>query len=337
MTRATSTTRARLAPTYDVYGLRLATHHQLDYHVPRCAGPADLTFATVTAPPLPAGWEDTPARFDPTARGGVDERVGAVLVVGDCTVVRFPEIADFFVFHDRILAQLLDPDYVFALELLLLGSVVALWLELHGVPTLHAASVAVDGHAVGFLATNKGGKSTLAAAFVQRGAALLGDDLLPLEHEGATVVARPGYPQMRFWPEQAERLLGSTRRWPRVQPGSPKLRVAVGPEGFGSFAAVPCPLARLYLPERCDDAEGVTITHLGLGERVVELVRHSFLAGVLEALALAPKRFTAFGSVARRVPVARLRYPSGIEHLDAVCESVIADLNERRPVSTAER
>ncbi len=57
--------------------------------------------------------------------------------------------------------------------------------------------------------TEPSGKSSLAASFMQNGHPLLTGDILPLEQntDGA-FFARPGYPIMRMWPEEALRFLG---------------------------------------------------------------------------------------------------------------------------------
>lgn len=308
------------------YGLRIASAFPFRFTMLECSGASDLRFALVDEAPLATGWERTAPSFDNARPGQASDMVDQVLRVGDCVVVRFRDAADYFLWDDRILCHLRDPGYAHGVEIWLFGTVLALWLELRGVPTLHAASVVVDGQAASFLATNKGGKSTLAMALVQAGARLLGDDQLPLERNGERTLGRPGYPQMRFWPEQARRLLGGVGDLERVQPGSPKLRVPVGEGGFGRFHAQAVPVQALYLPER-DASHVIEVLRVPLGEALTELVRHSFLVGVLEALGLAPQRFQAFAALLRQAPLRRLRYPSGLEHLEAVREAILNDLS----------
>ncbi len=313
----------------EVYGLRIASAFPFRFTMRTSDGPADLAFAMVDAAPLDPGWDELPASFDNARPDQYSDMVHRVVRVDDCVVARFADAADFFLWNDRILCHLREQRLAHGVEIWLFGTVLALWLELRGVPTLHAASVVVDDRVASFLATNKGGKSTLAITLVQAGARLLGDDQLTLERRGECVVARPGYPQMRFWPEQAERLLGSTVGLERVQPGSPKLRVAVGEGGFGAFHGDASPMQALYLPER-DASEAVEIVPVPFGEALTELVRHSFLAGVLEALGLAPQRFHAFAALLRQAPLRRLRYPSGLEHLPDVRTAILDDLSRTR-------
>ena len=307
------------------YGLRIASTFPFRFAMLDASGEPDLRFAMVGDAPLPAGWERTAPSFDTTLPGQVSAMVDRVVRVGDCVVVRFDHSADFFLWDDRILCQLHDARMAHGVEIWLFGTVLALWLELRGLPTLHAASVVVDGHAASFLASSKGGKSTLAMTLVQGGAALLGDDQLPLERRGDRTFGRPGYPQMRLWPEQAEHLLGCAARLEPVQPGSPKLRVPVGLDGVGTFHAEAAALRALYLPQR-DASDVIEIVPVAFGEALLALVRHSFLAGVLEALGLAPQRFHTFAALLRQAPLRQVRYPSGTRHLGAVREAILGDL-----------
>jgi len=251
----------------------------------------------------------------------------AVYVLPEFTLMRFNDAADFYVRPGRIACHLYDERYHFAIEIWLLGTVLAYLLELDGTQVLHASVVEVDGLGVGFLASNKGGKSSLAAAFVQAGGRLLSDDLLALRFTDAGVMALPGYPQMRMWPEQAERLIGSTSGLPRVQPSQAKLRVPLTRVGSGGFCAEPRRLAALYLPERDDGGmRPVAFERLGAAEAMTELTRHSFLAPLLGSGEWVPRRFSAFGRVLAKVPVKRLRYPSGVERLRGVVEGVAEDV-----------
>ena len=275
---------ANTPSTWSLYGVRLTSAHDFVNAVPR-AGPvvpadaAELTFADVTEAPLPPGWERTPHRYASRVMIDDDTSFLYVLDVGECSVLRFSEVVDFFVWPGRILCHRHDPAYDFMVELHLLGFVMAYWLERRGVLALHAAGVTVDGHAVGLLATNAGGKSSLAASLMRVGHPLLSDDILPIELAGATPLARPSYPQMRMWPETARHFVGSDALAP-VHPRLDKRRVPVGPGGFGAFDPLARPLAVLYLPERVDGGS-TTLSDLPFAEAVFALERYAFLAGML--------------------------------------------------------
>lgn len=265
-------------------------------------------------------------------------------------------------------------------EIQLLGTVLALQMELQGRLALHASAVAIDvgseraalgpgglradgsagkvSAAVLFLAAHGGGKTTLALDFVRAGADLVADDLSIVELEpgeaggsgdsgGAKVW--PAFPQMRLWPDHAATLLGEVaERLSPVLPGAPKLRVPVACEGLpggvvgslettaqaGSFRRRPVPLRRLYLPQREESAreariEAVRIEPLSGPEMLMEVLRAAFVGGLLERLQDPRRRqgrLDLAAGLLSRVPMKRLIYPSGLEHLSAVRAAVEKDL-----------
>src|SRR5438270_8353143 len=75
----------------------------------------------------------------------------------------------------------------------LLGPVLAFVLRRRGTLALHASAVALGGRAVAIAAAPGGGKSTTAAAFAERGASILTEDVLPIEWRDGEPWARGGY------------------------------------------------------------------------------------------------------------------------------------------------
>jgi len=230
--------------------------------------------------------------------------------------------------------------------------VLSFWLERQGIPALHASAVLIGGRAVAFLSSNQGGKSGLAATLMQSVHPLLTDDILPVEEQDGVFLGRPGYPTIRMWPDEAACFLGAYEHLPLVHPELTKRRVPVGGDGFGSFCDTSQPLACIYLPDR-RDASGASTTpeisavgHPGRHpsqpdgavpntdveilpvsprDAVIELIRHSFSAHQVEAAGLAPQRLNFFARLAQQVPMRRLIYPAGFEHLPRVREAILGD------------
>jgi hypothetical protein len=75
---------------------------------------------------------------------------------------------------------------------LLFAQVLPLATSLQGLGVFHASAVAVEGTALAFIAASGTGKTSLAVHLVDRGAALLTDDVLALEGGGPTVLAHHG-------------------------------------------------------------------------------------------------------------------------------------------------
>lgn len=315
-------------PVYSLYGLSLASDFPFANQLEEGTGTPGLTFRVAEAPTT--GWEGRMPVYASPFRLDSGQSVFYVYRQDNYHVLRFTEVADFYLWSDSIICHLLDPDYDYMIEIYLLGVVFSVWMELLGLPALHASVAVVEDHAAAFLATNSGGKSSLAATLMQAGYPLLTDDVLPLEHHSERLfLGRPGYPQMRMWPDQAQRFLGCYEDLEIVHPAYSKRRVPVGEDGLGTFRDEPVPLACLYLPERRDPVEwgtGIEIVSVPRVEALVSLIGQSFVPRTVEALGLQKQRLGFFASLVAEVPVRRLIYPNGFDHLPSVRSAILDDL-----------
>lgn len=316
-----------MAESYQVFGLRLETGFDFSARLPCGGSGREIRFDR--APDLgealrcPHG----PPVYSSSLRG---PRGGPVLQVFEkdgAFLLSFPGVAVFSVGTDGISYSPAPPERRDLIEVRFLGTVLAFFLERSGVPVLHASAVDVDGRAVAFLGNNRGGKTGLAASFLRAGFSLLGDDLAPLDAGSEPVMVRPGIPQMKAWPDLAHHLLGGIEGLPRVLETIEKRWIPVGPPaGFGSFCGEPRPLGSVYLPRREEASAQVRIEALRPRDAVVELLRTSFLARLVDALGWQPRRLDLLSRLAAATPVRRLVYPAGFEHLDRVRDAVLADL-----------
>lgn len=321
---------------YRLFGLCVESDHRLQ--APMTLAPPEATpelhfrCALGTQPPAPPD-----LLYASPEHNRLGESVVQLYATPHGVLMRFPRVADFRLSPGEIDCRLADPDLAFMIDICLLGHVMAYYLELSGVAALHAGAVAWGGQAVLFAADRTGGKSTLVASAVAAGLALLADDIAALELRGGAVWCRPGFPQMKLTPEQAQRFAGGAEGFGLVHPSFAKLNVPA--ERVGSLATAPLPLARIYLVERRAEAApdaSVSIEPVAPGEALIQLVRHSFLAELLDGHAAHPgfagmdslhtQRFHRLAALARAVAVRRLCYPSGYQHLPAVHAAVRADL-----------
>jgi hypothetical protein len=309
---------------YSLYGITLATAFDFAWPIPRGDGPPDVRFECRGTAPLAVDLDAVPSVLDLRADAS-QERIGISFHrLEGVDVVRFVDHADHYVWPDRIVCHLHDPSLAWLVEIQLLGMVLALWLELRGTATLHASTAVVAGRAVAFLGTKGGGKTTAATALVAAGHPLLVDDLLALERTGSEVLAQPGYPMLRLWPEQAEHFVAGHAALPLVHPSFTKRRVEVG-AGFGSYHASAVPLGRIYLPVRRDGGE-VVIEPIPSRHALIATVKNSFLHDAVHGLGLAGSRLGALAEVLQHVPVRRLTYPSGFDRLPELVAAVAADV-----------
>jgi hypothetical protein len=309
---------------YWVYGRVVESNLPLEDRLLRASGAPDLTFAFRRAQLSPVA-QDEERLFDLPGRAPDGESPVSLHRWGDQLIVRFPPVSEFWIGAGRITCHAPRVEHDYLVKIQLLGTVLALWLELRGVRTLHASAVEVEGRAVAFMSPKGGGKTSLAAAFLRRGRPLLTEDLLALEPTDRAVIAAPGYPLLRMWPEQAQHFLDTWEDLEIVHPAYSKRWVTVGPD-LGHFSAGSRSLACLYLLERRDSREEIEIAALPGSESLMQLVRNSFMVPLVDALGLRAERLNGLADVAGRVPVRRVAYPSGLPRLPDVCQAIEQDL-----------
>ncbi len=179
-----------------------------------------------------------------------------------------------------------------------LGPGLLLALALHGVFTLHAGAVAVDGAAVVLVGPSGAGKSTLARELAATpGCERLADDVLPCETGTGGLAALPHYPQLKL-PAADQYAAGRPER---------------------------VPVRAVYELCPADDARGpVSLAPVAGGAAVVVLAAHTVAARLFDAPLL--ERHLAFCSAAAAAaPVARVRFPRRLDALPAVVAALLAD------------
>ena len=161
---------------------------------------------------------------------------------------------------------------------------------LRGLEVLHASGVVVGGRALLFAGAPCAGKSSLAAALLHRGAALLSDDTVALELRDGALLAHPGAALLHLQAVEHERLseleravLGPPAAFPHKRRHHPRV------------AASPAPFGRLFLLERAThgppverlaavDPFALLASTFNLSVRTPErLLRHLDLAAALAA------------------------------------------------------
>jgi hypothetical protein len=314
-----------------LFGITLAGGFPFTTRLETGQGTADLTVSLLDRSPVPGRWKREDPVYRSTLRDSDGESLARLYRLEGCEALCFSQVADFYLRPDSIACHPVAQEHPHLVEIRLLGTVLAYWLERQGLPTLHASAVQAGSRAVALLGRQGGGKSSLAAALMREGASLLTDDVLPVEERDGVFLGRPGYPQMRMWPDQADHFLGHHADLPVVHPGYSKRRVAVGPDGFGAFHGAALPLGCLYIVERRERRERrpegpVEIHGVSPREAFFELVRHSFTPYLVEAAGLQPGRIDLFARLVRRVPVRRLVYPSGYGRLPEVAAAVLRDV-----------
>lgn len=313
---------------YSLYGLTLASDFSFTSRLEPTQNNPDLSFNCQLEPPIHVNlsaitpvytsWPKTPTGYPVITLYRLDE----------LDVLRCEGLLDFYIWPNRIVCHQLDPDDGHLVELRFLGTVMAYWLEQSGIPAFHASTTIVNSKAIGFLASSYTGKTTLTATFVNAGYPMLADDVLVVREDGDSYWGQPGYPLMRMWPEQAETFIENYETLPTVHPQSLKRQVPIGPDGFGSFKNQPYPLQALFLLERIDGDAAININLLPPPHVMFRLLENAFLHEVFHVLPGVSTRLELIGRLVQQIPVYRLSYPAGFEHLPKVCSAILASLED---------
>ena len=290
-------------------------------------GPVDLEISVAADRPAAGGAAATtvyesPERLEDGQPALVVERAAG------WDRLRFSRVADVLCAGSAIRVERHPAASDDLVEIQLLGTVLAFWFERAGELVLHGSAVELDGRAVAFIAGNGRGKSSLAAQLMTLGRPLVTDDLVVVDAAGPAPRIRPGYPQMRFWPDAAIRFVHDPEALDHVHPDFDKRRLPVGPDGFGTFCDRTLPLAAVYLPRRlrgAGAAEAMAMPVAPAGA-VLELVARSFMPRLVEAAGWQGDRLGRLARVVETVPVRWLDYPSGYDRLERVARAVLADL-----------
>lgn len=313
---------------YHLYGLILETEFEFRNRLIPAAESArsDCSFAIAEGEvPLPD--VSFRRRFESHVRHD-GEPIFCVDEFPDRTVLAFPGVIQYHLIgNTEIVAEpvgMIERDLI---EIHFLGLVCAFVLERKGILAMHAAAVVRPQGALAFLAYNRGGKTSLAATFVQAGDSLLTDDILAVRSDGEYSIGAPGHPQMRMWPEQAEVLVGESEAFDRVLPDVTKRIVPLGAVGSGGFCSEPQPVAALIVPQRSDDSSApISLERVAPSEAFRIVLGNGFIAQIAEASGMLRGRFAAITHLVGTAPMYRLKYPSGVEHLPRVRDAILARL-----------
>lgn len=210
----------------------------------------------------------------------------------------------------------------------LLGQLLPVASVLNGHEVLHASAVAIDGHAVAFVAGTGVGKSSLALNLVLRGHSLMADDVVAVSLRGGAPVAHPGPAVAKLRHAEMARIgarlaaLGGV-----IGPDDDGVRLVVERESRAR------PLAALYLLDRVRVGEAATFRRIDPDFRLL-------LANSFDFLVTSPERMRRqleiFAALADSVPVFRVSVPPTID-ADGLASSVVAHLRDDVTISGRQR
>jgi hypothetical protein len=210
----------------------------------------------------------------------------------------------------------------------LLGPILRRVLMLRGVLCLHASAIVLDGRAVALAGPMGSGKSTTAAAFARRGAAVLTDDLVALATRGEEFLVQPGPRLIRLWPDVSEAVSGSPDALPRLTPNWDKRFL---PLEAAASSTEPAPLAAIYLfAGASTDRTAPRLTPLSARDALIGLVAESRCAYPLDSSQLGAE-YRMLGRLRQSVRIRRLVPHTSLDRLQQLCDVIEEDVHVHAP------
>jgi hypothetical protein len=210
----------------------------------------------------------------------------------------------------------------------LLGPMLGFVLRLRGVLSLHASVIEVDGQALGFMGEAGAGKSSLAAAFAQKGFAVMSDDILALQRRDGAYFAQSGYPRLRLWPDSARALFGTANALPKLTPNWDKRYLALDSEPF-RFQSNRRPLSAIYLlGDGAQAQSSAPVQPMKARDALLALLKEN-AQGMLLSSADRAREFAQIADLVKRVPVRRLCTCEETPYPADLAEAILADFDPR--------
>ncbi|MBO1254246.1 hypothetical protein J3L16_00950 [Alteromonas sp. 5E99-2] len=203
----------------------------------------------------------------------------------------------------------------------------SLFLELNGVPCIHANALEKGGEAILLIAPSRMGKSSLSAALVSTGYTLLTDDMAALYHNrDLGFHTYPSWSKLRLWPDSTESMLSNidVQSTKSVHSRFSKTEVMVHSK-VDPNQAVKIKGAYLLNRIQSDDTSYETsIEPIAPSNAAIITMQNSMLADAYRALGQEIKRLALIAKYIETIPFYQVNYKSGFDIINTVAEKISA-------------
>ena len=183
--------------------------------------------------------------------------------------------------------------------------------------TMHASAVAIEGQVAAFIGDKGWGKSTMASALFRRGHEVITDDVLGIDvSEMERPYARPGFPQLKLWPDAVEGSLGEDPdSMERIYEQSDKrVRRLDAPTSLEAK-----PLADIYVLGGSDE---LRIEPLSSQQAFLHLMQHAYTKRILQKTGGAAWHLDQVTRVVNQVSVWTLCRPNDLSLLPEIARQI---------------
>jgi hypothetical protein len=208
-----------------------------------------------------------------------------------------------------------------SIRLFLLGSSMGALLMQRNVFLLHANAIKIGNQCISFAGASGIGKSTLAAAFLQKGYSILTDDVCAIDSKGDVL---PGFPHIKLWADASRHMAIETQSLRKIRPTLDKFSVPAGTQFYGS----PLPLKVVYILD-AHNHNSFKFTQLNSSQKFNPLKNNTYRGQYLKGLCRVQSHFKQCGMIASQVEVVHITRPNRGFQLNALIERILTDLHTR--------
>ena len=217
-------------------------------------------------------------------------------------LLRIPDIARFLLSDGREIAFESETGSDDDIPIFVLGTVFGILLHQREQIVMHASAVRVNGKAVLFCGASGAGKSTMAAALVQRGYPLVTDDVCAISLAGAArPVVHPDGRQLKLWANSIERLELADRRGERVRNRLEKFYVEPS-----DTSVSPLPLGAVYALREARPPHQPGIERPNVVDAALLLRRHAYRPQLVQRMEQKANYFRAATAIANTAGIFHL-------------------------------
>lgn len=204
-----------------------------------------------------------------------------------------------------------------SIRIYLLGTCLGIIMHQRNHLVIHGNAVRFDDHCVIFAGKSGNGKSTLAAAFHQRGRQLLADDLAVIDLMGQV---QPSYPQIKLWHDTAQKLNIDVSQLKRIRAQIDKYAYPI-PD---SFCSQPLPVKAIYILDHHKQNNFIFNSATGV-DKFILLRNNTYRINYLAGLGLKAQHLKLCGQLANQIDVTCITRPSAQFQLDQLVDLIEAD------------
>lgn len=232
-----------------------------------------------------------------------------------------PDIAYFYITNgDSVVVDPIEGSDPQSVKLYILGTCMGIIFHQRDLLVIHGNAVRFGDKAVVFSGNSGNGKSTLAAAFHQKGYDILADDLAVIDKNG---LCYPSYPQLKLWQDTAKKLNIDTKDLKRIRLQVNKYALPL----TKGFYDKPLPVAGLYVLHNHNKDEFIFESIEGV-EKLKPLRGQTYRIKQVEGLGLKSQHFQACIKLANNIKVTRITRPNKGFRLEELLASIEGDVNE---------